>query len=386
MRKYKVFLCGYSGFPHHKSASCEKQRLIAKAINRNPNFEVLISNYISFTDDRQDFKGNYDGINYRLFSLYSFKLKNSILFRLNKLYGKINELCFLLSNKFEFIIVSDRNVFYLLGLILVSKITSKKMILTFVEDYSKSNNSKNLRSVFFDFLYYRIVIRKIDGAFPISEYLSTMLEDKKPGLPKLKVPVFTDYDYFDNIIPSRISNYYLYCGAAGYLTAIRYIIDEFDEISGDVELKLVINGSKSEMKTIETLLDSKKKKNKIKLLRGLQYEDLVRLYKESLALIIPLENSIYDKARFPHKIAEYCASKRPIISTDFGEVSNYFENKDNAFLITDNTPNSLTKMMDFLLEDQELRERVAQRSYKTGSIYFNYKSYTDSIIGFMLTL
>ena len=45
----KVLLLGYSGFPESKSAAAEKQKLIAKAINMNTNYDTEILNYISLS-------------------------------------------------------------------------------------------------------------------------------------------------------------------------------------------------------------------------------------------------------------------------------------------------------------------------------------------------
>ena len=49
------------------------------------------------------------------------------------------------------------------------------------------------------------------------------------------------------------------------------------------------------------------------------------LYKNAIALLIPLRPTLQDEARFPHKIGEYLASGNPVISTNYGEVKHYFQ-------------------------------------------------------------
>ena len=46
----------------------------------------------------------------------------------------------------------------------------------------------------------------------------------------------------------------------------------------------------------------------------------------SEALLIPLRNTIQDIARFPNKLSEYVGVSGLIITTDVGEIKDYFIN------------------------------------------------------------
>jgi glycosyltransferase involved in cell wall biosynthesis len=131
-------------------------------------------------------------------------------------------------------------------------------------------------------------------------------------------------------------------------------------------------------------INRSKKKESIKVLSNLSYNDLVNAYINSEALLIPMRNTDQDKARFPHKISEYCASRRPIITSNIGEIKNYF-NEENAFLCPDFDMSAYAKAMFNIISEPELANRIAQKSYETGVVNFNYKSYSKSLINLLIT-
>ena len=121
----------------------------------------------------------------------------------------------------------------------------------------------------------------------------------------------------------------------------------------------------------------------LRVMTDLAYNDLINLYKNSEALIIPMRDTDQDKARFPHKISEYCASGRPIITNKIGEIGNYF-NAENAFLCTGYNVDEYASAMLKVVSDPELADRVAAKSYKTGMEVFNYKTYQKQLRNFFV--
>ena len=74
-------------------------------------------------------------------------------------------------------------------------------------------------------------------------------------------------------------------------------------------------------------INESSKKNNIRLFSNISYDKLISLYKQCTAFVIPLRPNINDVARFPHKISEFCASGKPFISNNYGEVDVYFKDK-----------------------------------------------------------
>ena len=92
-----------------------------------------------------------------------------------------------------------------------------------------------------------------------------------------------------------------------------------------------------------------------------------------------MRNTDQDKARFPHKISEYCASCRPIITNNVGEIKNYF-NETNAYLCADYDEQEFANAMHKVISEPDRANKIAMNSYKTGILSFNYKSYSKSLI------
>jgi len=91
-----------------------------------------------------------------------------------------------------------------------------------------------------------------------------------------------------------------------------------------------------------------------------------------------MRNNDQDKARFPHKIAEYCAAGRPVITNKVGEINNYF-NEFNSYLCSEYDTTEYSDAMERIISDPVHARDVAENSYQTGLKHFNYRSYSKSI-------
>jgi glycosyltransferase involved in cell wall biosynthesis len=379
----KIILLGYSGFPFSKSAASEKQKLIAKAIILNPSIDVEILNYISFSNFKYKRKGLFDGVSYRLMSIYSKYPKNNILRLINLGYGYLNEFLYVTFRHYDYIIISSRNSFYIFGHILISKLRSKTVTLTMVEDYDSLNNSSSRISKIKRKIYFKYVLKYIDGVFPISKLIKEEVIKVNKNLPFLELPIFTNFENFNETIAVDESNYFLFCGAANYFDTIKFIIDSYLVSSLESSLILVINGNKKAISRVSVYLKNINSKNTIILKSSLSYKVLVGYYKNANALLIPLNPDVKDMARFPHKIAEYCASKRPIISSNFGEVKKFFEHKENALLLEEHDIYEMNSLMQYVVQNPEISNKIGLESYQLGYVKFNYKNYGNDIINFL---
>jgi glycosyltransferase involved in cell wall biosynthesis len=125
--------------------------------------------------------------------------------------------------------------------------------------------------------------------------------------------------------------------------------------------------------------DSIKDDKTIKILSNLSYEVLISYYKNAKALLIPLQDNLQDKARFPFKISEYTAAARPIITSDSGAVIDYFQDGINALLAKTGDVNDFAEKLKFVLNNPQEAEKIATKSHELGQKLFNYKSYSTSL-------
>ncbi len=385
MKRLKIIFLGTNGFPFGMAA-VEKQKLIAKALNQKIDVEVEIICNNSLSNKKIPIKGLHEGIKYRYTCLYTKRRKNRILNRINRLFGRINELLILLYCKYNVAIVSSRNFNTLFLYYIILKLRNKKFILTAVEDKNIMPSSSTIMGKIDNFFYQKYIWKMVDGALPISEELKRQISKSNPFLPQLKVPAIVDLTLFQKeyVNPMK-DNYLLFCGAATYFDTIKLIVDSFVMASVNTKLVLVINGNKNEIEEVKNYLIKQDSTNII-IKSDLSYSDLVAHYKYALALLIPLNFTQQDKARFPHKIGEYCASGRPIISSDWGEVNYYFKNMQSAYLSNKNDLEEWSNLYNCVIRDSLERENIAKKSYMIGEKYFSYLIYANKIYKFINSL
>jgi hypothetical protein len=103
-------------------------------------------------------------------------------------------------------------------------------------------------------------------------------------------------------------------------------------------------------------------------------------------LMIPLRDTLQDNARFPHKIGEYSASKRPILTTNFGEPKVYFKDGETALLADDYSLSSYIKKLSEVLPVKENLDKIGIGGYNVGLDNFDYKAQAITLKKFITGL
>lgn len=226
----------------------------------------------------------------------------------------------------------------------------------------------------------------VDGILPISEYI--IQKTKHFGKPYSKVPVLAEF----NGIPVRDSSdlYFLYCVYAAYTRVIIPVIEAYMEYlksaNSNYKLILVLGGSDTQVGIITDYLKIHGYEKSVNILRKVPYDELMRLYKNAAALIIPLDPNVeQDCARFSQKIAEYTSSASPIISCNVGEVGHYFKDKESAILC-DYSKKGFVNAFLWITEHPLEAERIGKKGYEIGERYFNYKIVGEQLSDFLADL
>lgn len=379
----KIYILGTDDFPNGM-AEVEKQKLIAKAlIYQNCSVKFICKKSFN-PESKIKFKGKIDGIEYFYSNLSARTPKNFILKHFLWIIGSIVEKLYLLFSRYDFTIVNSRSFMEILAYVLIGKLKNRKTFLTSVEDPSSLITSPSRLKTINLFLLNKYVWRLVDGAFPISEELQSQIRKSNPTLPQLKIPVLVDFVEFNNIQYKNTLQepYFMFCGSSDYIDTVKFILQSFNNSLCKSKLLLVLNGSAKSMNNIYDFIDRSKRKSDIIVKSKLIKSELYGFYQNAKGLLIPLNFSQRDKARFPHKLGEYCASKNVIISTKWGEVDYYFVNKVNAILLIENTFEELSKTFEFVENNPKLMKEISQQSFKTAEDNFDYKLYGNKIISF----
>jgi len=124
----------------------------------------------------------------------------------------------------------------------------------------------------------------------------------------------------------------------------------------------------------------------IQVRTNVPFDELISMYLHSELLIVPLRNSVSDIAGFHHKIGEYTAAAKPIISSNFGELQYYFKDGFSAILADEYSVDSYFNKLSEVLKNKNNLIQIAAEGHRVGKTYLNYKSYADQLKEFLHNL
>ena len=370
-------------------AAIQRQLQLARAMNAD-NTRVLVINRKGVHPpevvkvEKIKTSGVYEGIEYIYASgtpVYpsNFLLRNSL-----KIIGKIGELLIVLYNLIfhdvQCLVINSLSLSELRYYYILSRIMRVQLVYDYVEFVSSLDDRTMKTSTgrqTFDDLFFKYT----DSLIIISHFLEDHIRKAAPGLPYVIIPPIMDFEKFAAIenTPAE-TDYFLYCGSAHYLDVIEFIIEAYQKSHSSeqgVSLILVINGSPEELDTLKT---SVRNNTHIKILSMLAYEALIGYYKNAKALLIPMQDNLQDKARFPFKISEYTAAARPIVTSNSGAVVDYFTDGVNALMAQTGDADDFATRLDFIVTNPEIAGQIGRKGYELGLKYFNYKSYSTALM------
>ena len=138
---------------------------------------------------------------------------------------------------------------------------------------------------------------------------------------------------------------------------------------------LIINGDEDELNQLDNEINSKGLKDDIIVKSKLKYNELLSYYKNSVALLLPLYNTVQDKARFPFKLCEYTSVGKPIITNNIGVVNEIFTHFENAVISPAENIEKYTYFLNYIYNHKEEAEIIGRNGYDVYEQYFSSKNY-----------
>jgi glycosyltransferase involved in cell wall biosynthesis len=369
----KIGILGITSFPHKLGAENSKTLLITKALAMQSDMVYAI-NRRSYLSENKNASGHIlPNLLYTTCTNSTVRSNNFFTRNLKKFKSFWNEIYLIKRFNLDVAIIITRKFSLILKYKLLSKIFSFKIVLTYVELASKIKERQNYRFIFNDFLFEKYAFYLIDGLLPISEFLKDFALKRNRKLQLLKLPVIVDIEMISKIQPKESSfDFFLFCGHAAYFDIINLIISQYELLKNNkIHLILILHGPDKFMEAVRKRIDNTNVKEKIIIKNKLSYFDLIGYFKRAEALLIPLMNTFTDIARFPHKVGEYLACGRPIITTDVGEMNFYFKNGENALIASIENPDEIFMKMNFVLENSDAALKIGMNGAKTCGEFFD---------------
>lgn len=380
-KEHIVFL-GKAGFPIGL-AEVQRMTLMARAMcYEGMNVTVICRKGTWEKNQNIKFgkKGSYEGIDYIYTSKSVFRPKGFINRNVQKLIGIYGEFRYLRrlrkDDKINAAIISNRSIIHILRYSILSVILNFPIVLNYVEMASSMQDRTGFFTKMNDYILDKWLIKLFDGALPISDRLMDYYRGISPSRPSMKLPILCDFEKFNLPRNDEMEPYFLYCGSMSYKQVIDFIIKAYKSISDDENTKLymiVSGGSKKEMAQLQQEINKSFDTKPVKLFSDIPYSQLVDLYINAIALLIPLRPTVQDASRFPHKIGEYLASGNPVITTDVGEIKNYFIDGKTALIADSYTVDAYAEKMRFVLKHPEIARTIGRNGKVLGLNEFDYR-------------
>lgn len=388
--KHVVYL-GSIGFPYGL-AEIQKMTLISKGlVYAGYSVTVINRRGLHNAADHKDLlpQGMHDGIAYVYTSGSPFRPDGFIKRNWLKVKGRIAELSFLWRKKrnreLDIAILSTNRFLNVLYYSLLGRVIGFKTLLNYAEYYpaiasSNSATAKRLNSFFYD----RYAPRLVSGVLPISEFLIGHLKKNRPRQLYFKVPVLTDVQKFDAITARSGDDYFLFCGDATYKEIITFIIDAFATLENKAcQLFLVVNGNPADIQAVKDYAAAQTNTGMYRFFSKLPQDELYALYRGAKALLIPLRPTEQDSARFPHKIGEYLAAGKPVVSTNYGEVKHYFQDGVNMLVAGSYDVHQFAKKMQEVIDDPVRAAEIGRAGRKLAEEKFDYRGQSAAFDAFI---
>lgn len=375
---------GESGFPNGLAA-IQKTIIVGDAlIKAGAEFTVINRKGVLDPEKHHSLKpnGEFKGIRYIYASGITYRPRNFVVRNLMKLKGAVNEYLYLhkmcTEDKQQIAIVSNLSFLQTLLYLIYGKVLSFPVIFLYVEMASEMEHRKGLVKMINDYLFEKYLLKGMNGALPISEPLKENFQDIAPGKPILKIPTICNFENFN--LPKRKldEEYFLFCGAIDYREIIDFIIQAFKTLDKSITIKLyliVSKGSSQQYIEFDNYLKENHLTHRTRIFSDIPFTELVDLYVNASALLIPLRPTKQDAARFPHKIAEYSATGNPIITTNYGEVPHYFKDGVNALIADSYDISKFADKLRFVLDHPEAAKEIGHNGKILGLKEFSHLHY-----------
>lgn len=104
---------------------------------------------------------------------------------------------------------------------------------------------------------------------------------------------------------------------------------------------------------------------------------------ECRILAITRPSTIQTKAGFPTKLGEYYATGRPVLATNFGDMTKYFTDGEEIVFAECGDPESIAKKILWMLQNSEEVDKISGKGYKKAKKLLEYKNSVCRMIEFI---
>ena len=391
MQSPELIVIGSLNYPSG-SAPTNRIHLYCKAINRVGGSSLVISLDAPFNEAQPfRYEGNYEGVPY-CYTRKTLVRKNRFLRRnLDRIIGVINALSVIKRrqkrNKSIAVLFFSILPLEEIAIILFLKVIGIKII-------KESNEApefilrgkKHIK--WHTFLFKNLKLKRYNGNIIISDYLWRFYSELYPNQRMVKIPILVDLDRFkvsEGIIRGTKKSITYIGFIGGTKDGLDDLLESVAIVAGkrsDFTLNLVGSGFQGDLERIIKKVESLKMSETIQIHGHKDNTEIPLILAKSDYLILARPDNAQAKAGFPTKLGEYLASKRPVLITKTGEVTNYLEDNRSAYLMEPGDINEIADKIMFALDDIHA-DAIGMEGFKIAEQNFDYKIYSTKLMSFL---
>jgi len=230
----------------------------------------------------------------------------------------------------------------------------------------------------------------IDAALVISRFLMEWASKESSRLsrvfPMLYFPIVVDLHEAEPDFAPKPQRRVIFAGAPAYDATICFAVQAMATVwerYPDCEMLLTGAAVQSPEGTrLQQQIASLQPKGRVRLCGLLNRADLLALYRQASALLIPLFADIRSIARFPIKIGEYLASGRPVVTSCVGEMPAFFKDGVNACVAIAGDAASFGERIVRVLDDPAWAAETGRNGWETARQQFHYSVHGATLLDF----
>lgn len=236
---------------------------------------------------------------------------------------------------------------------LAAKILGVPFITFLVEWFPAIPRRRTLRK-FYDRCFTMLSCKTPAGLVVISSYLQQRAHRHRPRLFRqpaiMKMPIMLNpvsINHSENF--NYPSPYLFFCADLdGYSHDAIMLMKAFAILQrNDLHLILVGQASSEILAQLNNQVQQAGIASQVMIIADYMSEtELHNMIGNATLLLAPLHDDIRSQARFPSKLADYLMSGRPVVTSAFGEITEYLADENNAFLCSADTTEAFAQTID----------------------------------------
>jgi len=153
-----------------------------------------------------------------------------------------------------------------------------------------------------------------------------------------------------------------------YTESLKLLVDAFSRVSRKVKnLTLILVGS------IEMPQTFSFRKKKVMIVGKKPYSEIPYWLAVADVLVLPMEDNLIEKARFPIRFGDYLCAKRPIVSNAVGEVKYFLEKYQAGLTCEPHSVEDFSNKILLALNNDALSNKISENARKLAEGDLNWE-------------